>query len=202
MAQGVPTPYPDLAPREGKGKPTLCTPAVIGAIAAAVRDGMYPGSALDAAGISATSHSYWVQRALEDDNAGLDDSIYCQYSRAVKIAEADAEAEMIKTVREAAHAGPQYWPAGMTMLERRHPDRWGKRERVDPPTHNTSVKIVFVQAGDHSRVLESVAQPLQDCAVDTIGPADAQSSTLLISGPNSDNDGHADGPEHDDADTG
>ena len=106
---------------------------------------------------------------------------------------------MISQVGKAADAGPQYWPAAMTALERRHPDRWGKRERVDPPQHNTSVKIVFVQAGEAVRI---APQPAQDSASGTIGPSDGQSGIRLISGPNPNSDGHADGPEHDDVDTG
>ena len=47
---------------------------------------------------------------------------------AVEKAEAEAENEMVACVRSAAKAGPQFWAAGMTYLERRQPDRWGKRQ--------------------------------------------------------------------------
>ena len=139
--------YPDgLLQTEEPGRPTKCTPALIADTVALVRAGMYPSTALEHAGVTRACHSHWLHRAEQDIIDHQDDSVYVQYSRAVKQAESEAELEMVSRVREAANAGPQYWPAGMTYLERRHPDRWGKRERVEPPQHTTHVQIAFVRA--------------------------------------------------------
>ena len=60
---------------------------------------------------------------------------------AMEKAEAQAEGEMVNCVRGAAKAGPQFWAAGMTYLERRQPDRWGKRQ------DDSAVPKVVVQIG-------------------------------------------------------
>jgi hypothetical protein len=59
----------------------------------------------------------------------------------IEKAEAQAEGEMVDCVRNAAKSGPQYWAAGMTYLERRQPDRWGKRQ------DDSSAPKVIVQIG-------------------------------------------------------
>jgi hypothetical protein len=46
---------------------------------------------------------------------------------ALEKAQADSESDAVQDVRKAGKAGPQFWAASMTRLERRHPDRWGKR---------------------------------------------------------------------------
>ena len=38
-----------------------------------------------------------------------------------------AEAEDVANVRRAGKAGPQFWAASMTYLERKYPEKWGKR---------------------------------------------------------------------------
>lgn len=44
-------------------------------------------------------------------------------------AQAEAEVEMLTRIRIAAKA-PNHWQAAAWMLERKNPDRWGRRERV------------------------------------------------------------------------
>lgn len=63
------------------------------------------------------------------------------FVNALEKAESAAEAEMVDCVRGAAQRGPQYWAAGMTYLERRQPDKWGKRP------DESSVPKVIVQIG-------------------------------------------------------
>lgn len=48
----------------------------------------------------------------------------------VKRAEADAEFEMVAAVRRAAH-DTRTWTAAAWWLERKMPDTWGKRDRLD-----------------------------------------------------------------------
>jgi hypothetical protein len=50
------------------------------------------------------------------------------FGEAVKRATAEAEARIVGMVLE--HV-PTQWAAGMTWLERKFPDRWGRHDRVD-----------------------------------------------------------------------
>jgi hypothetical protein len=44
----------------------------------------------------------------------------------IRTAESLAEAETVRAIRAAAN-DPRNWAAGMTYLERKYPDRWGRR---------------------------------------------------------------------------
>lgn len=59
---------------------------------------------------------------------------------AVEKAEAQAEADMVHNVRAASKL-PQFWAAGMTIMERKNPDRWGRRQ------DDSSAPRVVVQIG-------------------------------------------------------
>ncbi len=56
-----------------------------------------------------------------------DEEGYREFYAAVLEAEAKSEADLLKKVR--VHA-PSDWRAGMEILKRRHPDRWGDRAEV------------------------------------------------------------------------
>ena len=83
------------------------------------------------------------------------DSVYCAFSSAVKEAEAAAESAIVRRVRLAADAGPQYWAAGMTLLERRAPERWGKR--MDNDSSGPKVVVQIGVSGNDVQV--TLAQP-------------------------------------------
>ena len=97
----------------------------------AIRNGMYYEPACRVAGCSYESFHRWMDRADDDEPDGP----YATFASAVKVAEAEAEAESLHNVRVAAK-DPRFWAAGMTFLERRHPDRWSKR-----PEASVSVQV-------------------------------------------------------------
>ena len=68
---------------------------------------------------------------------------------AVKLAEAEAEAESVRYVR-AASRDPRFWAAGMTFLERRHPDRWKRPDASQSVQVNVGVAL-GVQVSDEQR---------------------------------------------------
>ena len=128
--------------KRGPGQPTKCTATVTKAMADCIRKGNYISTACALAGVSYQSYSNWMERGGFDSEADTK-SPYVAFFEAVKKAESDAESEMVEAVRKAAGAGSQHWAAAMTWLERRHPDRWGKRERQEVQ-HSTSVRINFI----------------------------------------------------------
>ena len=110
------------------GKPTLCTPARIEAIADIVSKGNYIASACRIIGIGEKTGYQWLQWGERDLEANVK-SVYSDYAQAIKRAEAEAEDRMIQVVREAA-VDSKNWIAAMTFLERRHPERWGRKDRT------------------------------------------------------------------------
>jgi transposase len=100
----------------------------------AIEDGNYLETACHLAGLSHVTVHNWKKRG----EAG--ESPFDVFVKSVKEAEARAEAKMLANVRRASEL-PQFWAAGMTVLERRHPDRWGKRQ------DDQQVPRVVVQIG-------------------------------------------------------
>lgn len=77
------------------------------------------------------------------------------FMETVEKLEAEAECDAIRNVRQAGKL-PQFWAAEMTYLERKYPDRWGRR------TDDQSVPKVVVQIGVQSAdVKVLIASPPQ-----------------------------------------
>ena len=75
-----------------------------------------------------------MQKAEEGDTR------YEAFAQVVRVAEALSEAAAVRNVRNASN-DPRFWATGMTYLERRYPDRWGRRQ------DDTTVPKVIVQFG-------------------------------------------------------
>lgn len=108
----------------------------------AVADGNYKSTAALIAGFRRETLSRVEARAKDGEIAAI------AFMHALEKAEAEAEGEMVDCVRSAAKKGPQFWAAGMTYLERRQPDKWGKR--TDDTTTPKVVVQIGVQGGDVS----------------------------------------------------
>lgn len=108
-------------------RPTDLTPALQRKIVAMVRDGCSPEIAARAAGIAASTYYLWRAKGREQT-----DTAYSEFSEAIENAIAECEARALRVIQRAA---PKNWQAAMTMLERRFPDRWGRRERIDVYEH-------------------------------------------------------------------
>jgi hypothetical protein len=86
------------------------------------------------AGITARSLRSWMEKAEAGNER------YHALAELVRIAEAFSESAAVRKVRAAGH-DPRFWAAEMTYLERRYPDRWGRR------TEETNTPKVIVQIG-------------------------------------------------------
>lgn len=82
--------------------------------------GNYRETAATIAGITPRALRMWMQKAEDGD------SRYEAFAQVVRVAEAMAEAASVQNVRNAGK-DPRFWAADMTYLERRYPDRWGRR---------------------------------------------------------------------------
>jgi transposase len=141
----------------------------------AVGEGNYIETAAKLAGLSKQSVYDWLKRGHAGEPA------YKAFADAVEKAEARAEAAMVANVRKASHL-PQFWAAGMTVLERRHPERWGKRQ------DDTNTPKVVVQIGGPADVKIGIAvspptfapdSPIEDSAKSLTGNAFAMSSSPI-----------------------
>ena len=88
----------------------------------AIKAGNYANVAAQYAGIHVATYHRYMQLGAEQTRG-----IYHDFREAVKEAEAEAEARAVANVQLAAQQGQ--WTASAWMLERKHPERWGRRER-------------------------------------------------------------------------
>ena len=115
------------------GRPTKLTPEVQEAIVTAVLAGSYLETAAAAAGINRDTLYHWLRTGARS-NGGIQRA----FSDAVKKALAESEIRLGAFVRRAA---PVEWQAAAWMLERKFPDRYGRREKITIEMKVREVKV-------------------------------------------------------------
>lgn len=121
------------------GRPsTLADPDTIQVLLAAITDGNYRETACKIAGIHKANFYRWLEQADNGDERAQ------AFRAALEKAEAAAESQMVQAVRRAGEL-PQYWAAAATHLERKFPDRWGRRDE-SAVTAKVQVRIGGVDA--------------------------------------------------------
>ena len=133
QAQLIADRYLDRTPAPGHPS-TIADTEKVSLLLASLADGNYRETACLVAGIPKQTFYQWLKRA----DAGEDAAI--AFKDAVEKAEAAAEAGLVQNVRQASKL-PQFWAAGMTLLERKSPDKWGRRQ------DDSSAPKVIVQIG-------------------------------------------------------
>lgn len=130
------------------GRPPLLTSELEDKIYKYMAEGNYTSTACQAAGVKYDTFLHWQERAkhynawlstqsdiyidtdlsdLPDHNSDL---VYFRFFHRLKTAEALAEVQHVANISVAGKL-PQFWAASATYLERKYPDRWGKRDAVD-----------------------------------------------------------------------
>ena len=80
------------------------------------------------AGIHPDTGFDWLAMARKDPDRY---PALVEFAERLRLAEAEFRAECVEKVREHAQSGaPNTWQAAMTLLERRDPENWGKREKT------------------------------------------------------------------------
>lgn len=105
------------------GRPAKLTPEAQAVIVEAISEGNYYEAAAALAGVNAGTMRRWLEKG-ETATSGQ----YRAFRAAVLEAEAQAEAEMVRLWRAQV---PDNWQAARDFLARRHPERWGPKERLD-----------------------------------------------------------------------
>lgn len=104
------------------GRKSKLTPEIQEKIVSAVRAGNYSFVAAEFAGIGERTFYKWMEKG--EARPG---STYGQFRQAVKSAEREAEVRAVAIIQNLMTSN---WQAAMTFLERKYPDRWGRRVRV------------------------------------------------------------------------
>jgi hypothetical protein len=115
-------------------RPTKLTPELQEKICNAIRAGNYYEAACGFVGIHYSTFRRWM---IQGENAKS--GKYKEFFEAIKKAEHDAE---VRLVAQWQKHMPDNWQAIATFLERRYPERWGRRAMSIEHGGNIGVRIV------------------------------------------------------------
>jgi hypothetical protein len=104
-------------------------------IISALRIGSYIDVACRASGISKSTFYFWLEKA-SDQYQEYNNPRYKAFAAKVDKAMAEAEIYLLNDVRKKG----QGWQASMTIMERRWPERWGQKAKVET---NATVTINY-----------------------------------------------------------
>lgn len=140
--------------------PRILDAPLIEALSEYVRKGNYAITACNLCHIPESTFYYWLNLARKDEEQGATEevSIYRRLLESIKRAEADAEALMVETARNAAVEKKDGYLA-ITVNERRHPDRWGRRERHDVNiTETKTIQITSIKIISHGEAQGEIVE--------------------------------------------
>lgn len=100
------------------------TPEVQERIVSAIRAGNYLETASAYAGIDQSTLHKWISRSKEPDASAA----LVEFRQSVERARAEAEVRTVALIQQAASNS---WQAAAWYLERSHPKRWARREKVE-----------------------------------------------------------------------
>ena len=105
------------------GRKLKLTPETQERICTAIAAGNYTVVAAAFAGIGQSTFYRWMESG-EAATSG----VYREFWEAVKKAESQAESRNVALIERAAN---EHWQAAAWWLERKHSDRWGRKERTE-----------------------------------------------------------------------
>jgi len=171
------------------GRPTKLTPELQRKITDAIRAGNYMETAAAYAGIHKDTLYAWLKRGARDKSPK---SPYRQFSDAVEKALAEAE---VRDVALIAKAAEKEWQAAAWRLERKFPDRWGRKDRVQADIRHqgqVALEVTHDVSGHLTAYLDPIAQLVDDYlaqrsaadgAGEPVDSGDADAETGPVPGP-------------------
>lgn len=123
-----------------RGRRTKLTPKVQERIINAVRAGLRYKEAAQVAGIDESTFYNWKKRGAQAKSG-----LYFEFYQALKRAEAEGEFALIARIQQEASNGT--WQAAAWILERRHPERWGRRMTL-AGDKDEPLRVIFAWEGD------------------------------------------------------
>lgn len=114
------------------GQPFTLTPELIEKVTAYLRTGAYVETAVLACGVPKVTFYSWLKRANlareAGTKAGPEDALCLKFLNAVEKVMAESELQALSQITLAATTN---WQAAAWRLERKYPDRWGRKDRVE-----------------------------------------------------------------------
>ena len=101
---------------------TKLTPELQETLVQAIRAGNYALVAVQYAGISRSTFYRWMQKGQKAATG-----LYREFYEAIQLAESQAEVRAVAILQ--SHMQDS-WQAAMTFLERKFPERWGRKDRL------------------------------------------------------------------------
>jgi hypothetical protein len=108
----------------------LADPEAIAQFLHAIADGNYIETAASLSGLGKTTVYRWLKEAETEPDQNHKNNAQVLFRNALEKARAMSEAQDVANVRKAGKL-PQFWAASMTYLERRYPEKWGKRPETE-----------------------------------------------------------------------
>ena len=137
-------------PDKGEGgRPVLLTPELQAEIVTYIEGGSYVETASAGAGLSKDTFYAWLKRGKKESKG-----IYRNFSDAIRKAIARSE---LRDVNNIFNAGKTSWQASAWRLERKYPDRWGRKDRNET---TITVKPYVIEAPDGQEVIRLGANEL------------------------------------------
>lgn len=109
------------------GRPSKLTPEITDELAQILEQGNWVDTACDQVGISRDTFYKWVARGKRGRAYDIEPVNYVEFALRIGQAVAQVEIDSVKELRKA----PNNWQATAWWLERRHPDKWGNRGKLD-----------------------------------------------------------------------
>ena len=109
-----------------KGRPTILSFELIKELYKVISAGVYTKQACNFLGISQRSYYSWMATAEKDEDQGRE-TIYTHFMHTMKKAQDIAEIYAINEIQKAAK---HTWQAAAWYLERKAPDRWGRKDSI------------------------------------------------------------------------
>jgi len=117
---------------------TKLTPDTKEAVLKALRAGNSRRDSALYAGISETTFYSWMARGREGE------ALYSEFLEAVEKAEAQSVVRNVAIIQRAAE---ETWQAAAWWLERKRPDDWGRRQRMDIGTNKEELEVIVKIGG-------------------------------------------------------
>ena len=150
-------------------RPSKLTPEIQKKIIEAVKAGNYYEAACAYAGVSYSTLRGWIVKG-EKAKSGK----YLKFLEAVRQAEAEAEARIVLQWQKAM---PEDWRAAQAFLERRYPERWGKKETQVFEGGDKDKPIKVKVEGNIDELLDQYERIIKRIQQDTVGNLQEDSST-------------------------
>jgi len=138
------------------------TPRLIKKLVPSIEAGNYIETVCQAHGISKNAYYMWLKKG----ESAKTKTIYRDFYDAVKNAEARAEARLIEEWREKLQESPTNYK---DFLERRYPERWGKKETHVVEGGDQKKPIKLQVEGNIDELLDQYERIIKRIQQDTMG---------------------------------